>query len=522
MDPKKSKDMDDISLDLLKSIDTSIAKPLAHIFNLSLKTGIFPNKLKVSRVVPIFKNGDKHLCDNYRPISLVNTIAKILEKIVAVKFSNHLELNKLLYIHQFGFQKKLSTEHNLLHLTNYVSKALNDDEFCIGIFLDLKKAFDVVPHDILLKKLNYLGVNDNALAWFNSYLSGRTQCVNINGILSSPRNINISVMQGSVLGPLLFLCFINDLHTASKLFTLLFADDTCCLYAGKNLKDLIKFCNDELQKIANWFSANKLAVNVNKCKYIIFHNKGKKLQFDNEKIIFNCNEFGKDDFSENILPLDRIHADANLAENRCFKYLGILLDENLSFRNHIDYICKKLSKSLFCLRRAKPLLNEKALRTLYFAIFHSHLLYCANLIGCASKTDLKKIAVLQKKAIRIISNSNYNAHTKPIFNDLKILPFENILYEQKMLFMHAIYNNYAPPSFLNVWPKNVNRDLPHELRNESNFVLPRPRFEGFKKYPLYSFAKSWNESGDLRLYSNPTTFKITLRNQLLEQLDSDD
>ena len=198
-------------------------------------------------------------------------------------------------------------------------------------------------------------------------------------------------MQGSVLGPLLFLCFINDLHTASKLFTLLFADDTCCLYAGKNLKDLIKFCNDELQKIANWFSANKLAVNVNKCKYIIFHNKGKKLQFDNEKIIFNCNEIGKDDFSENILPLDRIHADANLAENRCFKYLGILLDENLSFRNHIDYICKKLSKSLFCLRRAKPLLNEKALRTLYFAIFHSHLLYCANLIGCASKTDFKKI-----------------------------------------------------------------------------------------------------------------------------------
>ena len=211
-------------------------------------------------------------------------------------------MNKLLYIHQFGFQKKLSTEHNLLHLTNYVSKALNDDEFCIGIFLDLKKAFDVVPHDILLKKLNYLGVNDNALAWFNSYLSGRTQCVDINGILSSPRNINISVMQGSVLGPLLFLCFINDLHTASKLFTLLFADDTCCLYAGINLKDLIKFCNDELQKIANWFSANKLAVNVNKCKYIIFHNKGKKLQFDNEKIIFNCNEIGKDDFSENIVP----------------------------------------------------------------------------------------------------------------------------------------------------------------------------------------------------------------------------
>ena len=380
-----------------------------------------------------------------------------------------------------------------------------------------------------------MGVKNSALAWFYSYLSDRSQCVDINGNLSTPRKINISVMQGSVLGPLLFICFINDLYTASKLFTLLFADDTCCLSAGKNLKDLIKFCNEELQKIANWFSANKLAVNVNKCKYIIFHNKGKKIPLEDEKIIFNCNEIGKDDITENIVPLDRIHSDAYLADNHCFKYLGILLDENLSFRYHVDYICKKLSKSLFCLRRAKPLLNKKALRTLYFAIFHSHLLrtlyfaifhshllYCANIIGCASKTDLKKITVLQKKAIRIISNSNYNAHTKPIFNDLKILPFDNILYEQKMLFMHGIYNNYAPPSFLNIWSKNIVRDLSHELRNENNFVLPRPRFEGFKKYPLYTFAKTWNESGNLRLYSNLTTFKIALRNQLLEQLDPDE
>ena len=166
-------------------------------------------------------------------------------------------------------------------------------------------------------------------------------------------------MQGSVLGPLLFLCFINDLHAASKLFTLLFADDTCCPSAGKNLKELIKFCNEELQKIANWFSANKLAFNVNKCKYIIFHNKGKKIPLEDKKIIFNFNEIGKDDITENIVPLDRIHSDANLAEKNCFKYLGILLDENLSFRYHVDYICKKLSKSLFCLRRAKPLLKKK-------------------------------------------------------------------------------------------------------------------------------------------------------------------
>ena len=522
MDPKKSKDMDGISLDLLKSIDSAIAKPLAHVFNLSLKNGIFPDKLKVSRIVPIFKLGDKKLCDNYRPISLVSTIAKILEKIVATKLSNHLELNKLLHIHQFGFRKKLSTEHNLLHLTNYVSNALNEDDFCIGIFLDLKKAFDVVPHCILIKKLKKLGVKNKALDWFKSYLTNRSQCVDINGHISSPKNIDISVMQGSVLGPLLFLCFVNDLHTASKLFTLLFADDTCCLASGKNLIQLIQFCNEELQKIANWFSANKLAVNVGKCKFIFFHNKGKKLHFNGEKIVFNLNEIGEDDNPSNIIPLDRIYNDAASAENQTYKYLGILLDENLSFRAHIDYICKKLSKSLFCLRRAKSLLNERALRTLYFATFHSHLLYCANILGCASKSEMKRITILQKKAIRLITNSSYNSHTKPLFEKLKILPFDDILHEQKMIFMHSVYNNYAPVSFSNIWTKNNDREQQYELRNENNFLLPRPRFEGFKKYPLYSFAKTWNESGDLRLYSNPITFKIALRNQLLEQLVCED
>ena len=521
MDPKKSKDMDGISLDLLKSIDSAIAKPLAHIFNLSLKKGIFPERLKVSRIVPIYKVGDKKICDNYRPISLVSTIAKILEKIVATKLSNHLEINKLLHIHQFGFRKKLSTEHNLLHLTNYVSNALNEDDFCIGIFLDLKKAFDVVPHCILIKKLKKFGVKNNALEWFKSYLTNRSQCVDINGHISSPKFINISVMQGSILGPLLFLCFINDLHTASKLFTLLFADDTCCLASGKNLSQLVQFCNEELQKIANWFSANKLAVNVSKCKFITFHNKGKKLNFNGEKIVFNLNEIGEDDNPNNIISLDCIHNDAS-AENQSYKYLGILLDENLSFRTHVDYVCKKLSKSLFCLRRAKTLLNERAMRTLYFATFHSHLLYCANILGCAPKSETKRITILQKKAIRLLTNSSYNSHTKPLFEKLKILPFDDILYEQKMIFMHSVYNNYAPVSFSNVWTKNIEREQQYELRNENNYVLPRPRFEGFKKYPLYSFAKTWNESGDLRLYSNPTTFKIALRNQLLEQLASDD
>ena len=196
----------------------------------------------------------------------------------------------------------------------------------------------------------------------------------------------------------------------------------------------------------------------------------------------------------------------------------MLLDENLSFNSHIDYICKKLSKALFCLRRAKHILDNRGLLNLYYAVFHSHLLYCVNVIGCTSQANIKKISILQKKAVRLITFAKYNDHTAPIFKKLKILPFEKIILEQNLKFMHSIYNNYAPPSFNGVWPLNVNRATEYELRNTNDFSLIFPRFEGFKKFPLYSFPKKWNESGDLRLYNNKVTFSIALRDKLIHEL----
>ena len=153
-----------------------------HLFNLSIRSGVFPAKLKTSRTVPVFKSGDPLSCDNYRPIYLLSSISKILEKFVANQLVNHLEYNKLLYEHQYGFQRKKSTVHNLLHLTNFVSKELKEKKLVIGTFLD-QKAFDVVNHSILIKKLNHLGLKGSVLEWFTSYLDGRSQCVDINGHL---------------------------------------------------------------------------------------------------------------------------------------------------------------------------------------------------------------------------------------------------------------------------------------------------------------------------------------------------
>jgi hypothetical protein len=204
--PKNSNDAQGVSTKMIKLIGNEICIPLAHIFNLSLSTGVFPSKLKLCRVVPIFKAGNNMECDNYRPISLLSSISKVLEKIVAEKLVNHLITNDLLYLHQYGFLPKKSTEHNLLHVVNYISQALNDGNFCIGVFLDLKKAFDVCSHPILLKKLEKMGVRGTALSWFKNYLEGRSQYVDINGAKSDALSLEISVIQGSILGPILFLC----------------------------------------------------------------------------------------------------------------------------------------------------------------------------------------------------------------------------------------------------------------------------------------------------------------------------
>ncbi len=395
--PKKSLDIDGISNFLLSQLNDQISVPLAYIFNISLKTGTYPNKFKTSRVIPIFKSGDHLLADNYRPISLVSSIAKILDKIVAIGLTNHLELNKLLYPFQFGFQKKSSTELNLLHMSNFISSALNSNKYCIGVFLDLKKAFDVVPHELLLKKLNFFGITGKIWEWFQSYLKGRAQKVEINGKLSNLADITISVLQGSILGPILFLCFINDLPSISKLFLLLFADDTSCLSADSNLQNLITTCNNELQKIANWMMANKLAINVKKCKFIIFHNKGKKVHLENLTVNMNMNEIGKENDPQKIIPLDRITFSDKNSENHTYKYLGILLDEYFSLSNHIEYIGKKLSKGLFCLNRVKNFIPKKSLKILYFSMFHSHLLYCSLILGCATNNNISKLITLQKK-----------------------------------------------------------------------------------------------------------------------------
>ncbi len=518
MEAKSSLDSDGLSTCMIKNIINEISTPLAHIFSLSIEQGIFPKRLKSARVVPIFKSGNPELTDNYRPISLLSGLSKILEKLVAIQLVNHLDRNSLLYTHQYGFQKNKNTEHNLISAVNYIHKALNDGEYCIGLFLDLKKAFDVCSHDILLTKLKYLGVNGTPLKWFQSYLQERKQYVDINGSKSSYKSIDISVMQGSILGPILFLCYINDLCNVTDLYTLMFADDTSAFKSGKNLKNLTDHINGEINKMAIWFRANKMCVNVEKTKFIVFRTQGKKILSEDVIIKYDANEPNQP-YDDNIVyNLERIHCEHADKSKRSYKLLGIHLDEYLNFNTHVNNLCNKLSKSLYCINRAKNFLNIKSLILLYYALIQSHLNYCPIIINGTSQQNKKRIQTIQKKAIRIVTKSKFNAHSEPLFNMYRILSYNNIVQLNSALFMHSVMFGYAPKAFQNTWIKNENREIGYNLRQSNELILPRPRIELFKKSPIYYLAELWNNLNVDKYQNNKLAFKRTIQNYIFNNI----
>jgi hypothetical protein len=262
---KATLDINDVSVSLMKFVSIPLTIPLKHIFNLSISKGVFPAGLKLSKTSPIFKStGSQTDPNNYRPISMINTFSKVLEKIIATKLITFLNQTNFFSDEQFGFRENRNTYHAVLKIINYITEGLNEKKFVAGIFLDISKAFDSVPHKILLDKLYHYGVRGVAHTWFKSYLSDRQQKVKVNGVFSSNiENIVIGVLQGSILGVLLFLIFINDLprQTTSKFYNIIFADDTTALAKDYSLEHLVEFCNIELSHLNTWFNANKLLLN---------------------------------------------------------------------------------------------------------------------------------------------------------------------------------------------------------------------------------------------------------------------
>ena len=310
---------DDISNVLVKLSSNVTIPYLTQIINLSFEEGIFPDDLKKAKVIPLHNDGSKLDENNYRPISLLIVWSKIIERALFIRIYAYMEYHNLFFNRQFGFRTKHSTIDALVELVEKIRINCRNVK-AISFYLDLKKAFDTIEHDILLKKLENTGIRGPALSWVTTYLKGRQQRVNVNGACSSWKSIVCGVPQGSILGPLLFLIYINDLPLVCKsLDVILFADDTNLTAINKDDNSV----QEDLQSINNWLIANKLILNMDK--------------------VVQMNITNKSSASKSVFKFDDV---SNEVRNLC-KYLGIYVDSKLSFQSHIEYIKKRLSKQWY-------------------------------------------------------------------------------------------------------------------------------------------------------------------------------
>ena len=436
LDGKKNSGPSSIPTKLLLMIPDLIAFPFCNIINKSFQTGVFPEAIKIACVIAVFKKGSTQDINNYRPISLLSIFDKIIEKLMYSRLYAFLEKHNILYDQQFGFRKHKSTIHSLLQITEQIINSIDKGMHGCGIFIDLKKAFDTVNHSILLRKLEHYGIRGISLNWFASYLSNRKQYVYYNGHSSEIKSIKCGVPQGSVLGPLLFLLYINDLpNVSSKLRFYLFADDTNLYYESYDLKKIEKVVNKEMNKLFQWLCSNRLALNISKTNFVIFHPYNKPVK---EVITLKINKKA-------------------IAEELCVKYLGILIDSTLSWKSQISTITKKISRSIGIMYKLRPFVNVKIMKSVYYSIIYPHLIYGIQVWGSAFDTDLHSLEIMQKKVVRMITfndsfrNQGYGfCHSLPLFLELEFLKTSDIYKLLISKFIHDCLNGRAPSQF-NTW-----------------------------------------------------------------------
>ena len=413
----------------MKCAHKLLSEPLAYIFNASVQCGVYPSKLKIAKVTPVFKSDDALDPSNYRPISLLSLFNRIFEKLMSRRLTAFLDANHLFNNSQYGFRSGFSTTHAIQDMLSTIQTNMDKNRFSCAIFIDFKKAFDTVNHSILLKKLERYGIRGIVNDWFDSYLSGRSQTIEIDSYISSKESLSCGVPQGSVLGPLLFLLYINDITKASDIFNFfLFADDTNLLYANKDLDLLESTVNAELIKVCDWITANKLTLNIKKSNFVIFRPRQKKLS---SNITIQIPDIS----SRKIINLDR---------KETVKFLGLLIDSNLTWKSHVDYISTKISKSIGLIAKLRYFVPQSTLITLYWSLVYPYLNYGISAWGQASKTNLNKLLLLQKRALRFIFFSNTKESALPLFKKAHIPPLNIMFFQSIANLMFDISNNNAP------------------------------------------------------------------------------
>ena len=418
---KTSSGFDDISNTLLKRIGHNILIPLNIIFNKSLNCGIFPELMKRADISPLFKSKLDNDTNNYRPISLLLTISKLLEKIVYKRTYSFMEETDQIYKSQYGFRSQHSCENAVSELVSEITKGFQNGFYTAALFLDLSKAFDTLDHRVLLLKLEKYGIRGTCLEWFRSYLCNqkvRVKCqVASSGKTeySDYQTVNYGTPQGSCLGPLIFLLFTNDLYShLNHSSSILFADDTTLYKVHRNLRYLRWCLQDDMNTLVDWFNANKLTLNVDKTICILFQPQGSNKEFD-------------------------IEINGSLIKSTVItKFLGMWLDHHLNWSTHIEKLVTKLKRNTNLLKHSKNLMTKDCKKLVYFAHLQSHIKYGIILWGNAMNHDqLSKLTNIQTKCVSYIDPSCN-------FKSLKILKIESIIDLENCKFGYKLIHGILP------------------------------------------------------------------------------
>ena len=476
LSPNKATGLDTISCRLLKEAAPIIASSLVSIINKSIDTGIFPLNWKIAKVFPLFKANDRTNPQNYRPISVLPVISKICERLVYDQLYSYLTEHDLLTKYQSGFRPLHSTVTALLNITNDWYLNIDNGLINMAVFIDLAKAFDTVSHTILLKKLELYGLRGRTLDWFSSYLFNRQQQCFVQGCLSKSQTISCGVPQGSILGPLLFLIYINDLpgclqHTKPYMY----ADDTLLSASSASTAELQNNVSRDLLNIKDWLLSNKLSLNVTKTEYMFL---GTEFKLSNLGIV---------------LPVKIGNQEIPRVKNA--KYLGVHLDENLKWNEHIDKLCSKVSRSISGLRQARDYVPLNILVLIYKALIQPVFDYCDVVWGNLNKELALRIQKLQNRVARIITFQSYDARSSEI---LKQLNWDDLATRRDKHLSLLMYDtiNRRTPKYLSDLFSNSCENNPYKscLRNQDFKVAIKhaPKTELYKGSFSYRGAMKWN------------------------------
>ena len=452
------------------------------IINLSLATGSVPTDWKAAKIVPLFKSGSMAEIDNYRPISILPSMSKILEKVVFKQLMAHFEQNGLLSHFQYGFRRMRSTELAVTHLTDVIRREGENGNLTGCVFIDLSKAFDTISHSGLLSKFSTYGVRGTELAWFTDYLFCRSQVVQYKGVLSEPQPILTGVPQGSILGPILFIIFFNDVHKPlqhSKIIT--YADDSVIYTSSKDIDTIQRSLSEDMNNLCEWFKDNELIINLKKDKTeSMLFGTAKRINLQDKEL--------------------KLSANGSLINNTStYKYLGVHLDSSLNLASHFDRIYKKAATRINLLRSIRPLIDQKCAESIYNTMIAPIFTYCGTL--GLSFPDYRKemIKNIERRGFKVIGNSSFNP---PSVN--------NLIKRKSCLFVFdCLQNNVCTPF------KNYFERLVHSKATRNNGIsvkLPKVRLEFGKKSFYYQGAKTFNNlPAELRSLDSRLKFKNKLR-----------